>query len=99
MATATISELYSLIRAVKEQICDDDRASEFDEEAGLSLTLGVDPDGNWDYQLGCNEYTGPAYGYPYWLTASVYRSSNCRVLARELQEEWREIPAPVDAVS
>ena len=97
MATATISELYSLVRAIKQQICDDDRASEFDEEPGLYLTIGVDPEGNYDYQLGCTEYHGSAYFFPYWLTASIYRSSNCRQIARDLHDEWRQLPEPVAA--
>ncbi len=92
MKVASISELYSLARAVKQNICDDDRADEFDEEPGLCLTVGVDLKGNYDYQLGCNQYHGSAYFYPHWLVANVYRSTNCRVLARDLREQWLALP-------
>ena len=95
MKVPTIAELYGTIKAIKQTILEDDRASEFDEEPGLCFTVGVDPEGNWSYQLGNNEYHGAAYFFPYWIVRDIYRTTNCRDLAREIQAEMREIPAPV----
>jgi hypothetical protein len=95
MKVPTIAELCCTIKAIKQTILEDDRAHEDSEVPGICFTVGFDPEGNWSYQLGNNEYHGAAYFFPYWIVRDIYRSSNCRVLAREIQGEMKEIPAPV----
>lgn len=91
MKVPSIAELYRVIRAIKETVTDYDRAHEDDEIPGVCLTVGVNSDGEWAVQVGCNEYHGSAYFYPHWVVRDIYRSTNCRVLAREVREEIREI--------
>ncbi len=84
----TIEELYAVCRAVKQDISDEYRAFEDDDIPGIQLTVGCDPStSGWSYQTGDNSFTGGAYGYPYWGVVGVYRSSNCRELARDLIEQ------------
>ena len=93
--TPTIRELYSVVRAVKQQIDPDCRAYEEDDVPGMLLTVGIADDGSWDYQVGCNQYHGSAYFYPYWVVTSVHRDSNCRDIARYIKEEWAQLPSPL----
>jgi hypothetical protein len=93
--TPTIRELYSVVRAVKQQIDPDCRAYEEDEVPGMLLTVGIADDNSWDYQVGCNQYHGSAYFYPYWVVTSVHRDSNCRDIARYIKEEWAQLPSPL----
>lgn len=90
--TATLPSLKALTAlcvAVKRTICDEYRAFEDDEKPGIQLTVGMSLDGSWDYQTGDNSYSGGAYHHPYWGVVGVYRNSNCRELAREIQSEIR----------
>ena len=38
-----------------------------------------------------NSYTGGAYSYRHWAVAGVYRHSNCRQVARDLQSQLADI--------
>lgn len=90
----TISDLYQLIRAVKSDISDEYRAFAFedDDTPGIQLTVGCDTEtGEWSYQTGDNSYTGSAYHYPDWAVIGVYRTSNCRELAKDIRSQLSEL--------
>ena len=82
MKTPTITDLASLIRSIKSQVCDD-----YIEEKGdipsIQLTIGCGPNG-WNYQTGDNSFTGGAYGHPFWGVGYVTRRCNSRQLAKEI---------------
>jgi hypothetical protein len=86
----TISELSELVRAVKQSICDDYQAFEGEEAPGIQLTVACDDEGSWDYQTGDNSYSGAAYHYPHWAVVGVYRDSNSKEVARDLQSQLSE---------
>jgi hypothetical protein len=86
----TISELSELVRAVKQSICDDYQAFENDETPGIQLTVACDDEGSWDYQTGDNSYSGAAYFYPHWAVVGVYRRSNSKEVARDIQDQLSE---------
>ena len=92
----TISELYPLVRAVKQDIADDYRATQDpdDDIPGIQLTVGADVEtGQWSFQTGDNSFTGSAYHYPDWAVVEVYRTANCRKLAREIIAQLVELAA------
>lgn len=87
----TLKDLAALVRHVKAQIGDEYRAFEDDEMPGIQLTVGADDAGNWwSYQTGDNIYSGGAYGFPYRGVVVVYRRSNSRDVARDLQSQIAE---------
>jgi len=87
----TISSLYPILRTVKQAINDDYRAFEEDEVPGIQITVGYHAnEGTWTFQTGDNSFMGAAYGYPYWGVAGVYRSSNCREVARDIIDQIME---------
>jgi len=86
----TVGELSSLIRCLKKEICEDYRAYDDDEEPGILLTIGCSYDKGWSYQTGDNSYTGGAYGHPYWGVGAIYRNSNSRELAKEINADCEE---------
>jgi hypothetical protein len=89
-----LEDLYKLCRAVKQDISDEFRATEDpdDNAPGIQLTVGWDPDcGDWSYQTGDNSYTGGAYSFPWWGVIGVYRTSNCRELARQINEQLADL--------
>jgi hypothetical protein len=91
MKLPTIKELADLCKAAKSYIDDEYRAFEDDDSPGIQLTIGWDDKtGEWAYQTGDNSFMGDAYNYPLWAVTGVYRYSNCRELARELQNELAE---------
>jgi len=88
MKLPTIKVLAELVSGIKSTIADDYRA--FDDilgEPSIQLTVGIDDTGGWGYQTGDNSYSGAAYHYPHWAVTAVYRNSNCREVAKEIQEE------------
>ena len=90
MKLPTIKEVAALLRALKQDIGDEYRASDDpeDDTPGMQITIGIDPEnGAWSYQTGDNSYTGGAYGYAYWGIGSLYRRSNCRTLAKYLIDD------------
>lgn len=91
----TIAELSGLFMALKPQIMDDYRAFEdADEDSAPSMcvTVGWTPeDGSWSYQTGDNSYSGAAYGHPHWAVVALGRRSNCRALAREVQDQLMDL--------
>lgn len=89
----TISKLSELVRAVKQSICDDYRAFEEEGIPGIQLTVACDEKGNWDYQTGDNSYSGAAYHYPHWAVVGVYRRSNSKEVAREIQDQLADLLA------
>ena len=87
----TIEELYQLCRSVKIDISDEYRAYPEEDVSGIQLTIGWNPDnGGWSYQTGDNSFTGSAYHYPIWAVRGIYRDTNCRDIARALQNELDE---------
>ena len=85
--------MEQLVMHVKRHIADDYRASDDpdDNTPGIYLTVGANENGDWDYQTGDNSFTGGAYGYPHWAVVSVYRKSNSRELAREIQDQLADL--------
>jgi hypothetical protein len=87
----SIRQLYPVILGIKRDISDEYRAFEGDEIPGIQVTVGFDHEtGDWGFQTGDNSFVGSAYHYPIWGVAGVYRTSNCREVAREIIEEIRE---------
>ena len=83
-----IKDLYSLVKAVKNEISDDYLAFEMDEVPGIQLTVGYDPKKKtWSFQTGDNSFTGAAYHYPIWAVVGVYRDTNCMDTAREIKRQ------------
>lgn len=86
----SLKELAALLRSLKANIDDDYRASDDpdDDTPGICVTVGWSPEnGDWSYQTGDNSFTGGAYGHPHWGVVSLYRRSNCRDLARDIQDQ------------
>ena len=86
----SISELSSLIKAIKPSICDS-YIQEGDSLASIKLTIGYSIDGSWDYQTGDNSYSGGAYFHSYWGIVDIYRRSNSRSLSKDLIEQLAEL--------
>lgn len=86
------SRLVKLLRALKQDISDNRRASNDpdDNKPGTCVTVGASLDGTWDFQTGDNAFAGCAYHHHYWGVVSLYRDSNCEKLAAELVEEIEE---------
>lgn len=90
----TIKELAELARDVKRSIQDDYRVTDDPDDLlpGINLTVGwSDKTGGWSYQTGDNSFTGGAYGYPHWAVVGVYRRSNSREVAQEIQEQLLDL--------
>lgn len=89
----SLGELAALLRSLKANIGDDYRASDDpeDDAPGMCVTVGWSPEsGDWSYQTGDNSFTGGAYRYPHWGVISLYRRSNSRDLARDIQDQLAE---------
>lgn len=89
-----LSEIRSLLIHLKSTIQDDYRASEFDDEdsrPSMSVTIGADGRGRWNYQTGDNSYTGGAYGYPHWAVVTLDRRSNCTSVANEVLDQLADL--------
>jgi hypothetical protein len=91
MKLPTIKQLTELCRSIKETIAPEYRAFNEDKCPGIQLTVGWSEDGGWDYQTGDNSYSGGAYFYPHWAVVGVYKNSNCRDLARDIQNQLAEL--------
>ena len=88
----SINALAELVRHIKSRIEDDYRAFEDDDTPGIQLTVGYDPeDSSWSYQTGDNSFMGSAYGFPHWAVVGVYRRSNSREVARDIQDQIYEL--------
>ena len=91
MIFPTIKELSQLLVSLKSGILDDaDFVKEGDDLPSLDITVSSGQNG-WNFQTGDNSYSGSCYGDPYWATASLYRRSNCREMAKDLIEQLREL--------
>ena len=87
-----IKDLYEIVKCVKKSISDEYRAYEEDEEPGILLTVGYDPEkDDWSYQTGDNSFMGAAYHYPHWGVVGVYKNSNCREVAKEAINQIKEL--------
>ena len=84
------SVLAKLLVQLKADIGDEYRAYDEDETPGMLVTVGADDKGNWAYQTGDNSYTGGAYLYPHWGVIALYRDSNCKDLAKDIQYQISE---------
>jgi len=80
-----VEEITALLVDLQKTIEDDYRyrASEEDERPSVSVTIGANEKGQWNYQTGDNSFTGGAYGLPFWGVVSLYRDSNCAELAKD----------------
>ncbi len=87
MKLPKIKELVPLIKSIKKSICDDYRAFDGDDIAGIQLTVGADGKGDWDYQTGDNSYSGGAYRFSDWAVVGIYRNSNSLEVAREIRDQ------------
>lgn len=93
----TKREIYELVRAVKQDISNEYRATNEpdDEIPGIQLTVATNYDNSkWSYQTGDNSYTGGAYLLPHWAVVEVYRSSNCREIANDIFDQWADLINP-----
>lgn len=86
-----LADLTRLTKVVKAHVADDYRAFEGDEDPGIQLTVASNGGKEWGYQTGDNSYTGGAYSYRHWAVTGVYRHSNCRQVARDLQSQLADI--------
>jgi hypothetical protein len=96
MRTPSIKDIAALLKDLKTSIDDDFRAyddDDLDSVPSMLVTVGCDEDGNWSYQTGDTQFTGGAYGYPYWGQCALERRSNCLELARDIVSELREAQA------
>lgn len=90
-------QLVADLALIKEEISDEFQAFEGDEEPGIQYTLACNDDGS-DYtrQTGDNSFTGPAYHYPHWGVAGVYRDSVLADVARDLISQLSELIPETD---
>lgn len=90
----SICNLASLLTQLKRDIGDDYRADDDIDYPSMSVTIGWSSEtGNWSWQTGDNSYTGGAYSYPHWAVITLDRKSNCRELARDVQDQLAELSA------
>ena len=51
--------------------------SEFDNSNGyMELTIGMNENGNWNYQTGDNSFSGGAYGFPVWGVTTIDKDTD-----------------------
>lgn len=93
MKLPTLKDLTALVANVKEQIEDDCLAFDESDEPSIQLTVGANEAGEWDYQTGDNSYSGGAYFYPHWAVVGVYRDSNVREVAKDIQNQIADLLA------
>jgi hypothetical protein len=90
-----VGDLVSLIKALKKDIGDDDRATDDpdDDKPGMCVTIGWSPNGSgaWSYQTGDNSFTGGAYGHPHWAVVYINRRSNSREVVRDIHDQLMEL--------
>ncbi len=84
-----ISEIASLLKTLKSDICDDYRASDDpdDNTPGMQVTVSTSDMQSWNYQTGDNSYSGGCYGDRHWSVIYLYRRSNCVELAKDAVNE------------
>jgi hypothetical protein len=91
MKLPTIKELSALIVHLKKYI-DNDCIEDGDDHPSIYLTVGWSSEtGEWSYQTGDNSFTGGAYHYPHWGVVSIYRRSNSKELARDIQNQLADL--------
>lgn len=93
-----IAHLVQVLQHVKDQVprARDHDAKDYIDEGdtlpSVSVTVGWRSDtGDWSYQTGANSFMGSAYSYPLWAVVSVYRTSNCRAVARDIVQQLDEL--------
>ncbi len=89
----SLLELERLVKHIKSHIGDDYRAFEDDSLPGMQLTVAMNDAGEWDYQTGDNSYSGAAYFFPHWAVVGVYRRSNSKEVARDIQSQLADLLA------
>jgi hypothetical protein len=83
----------SLFKGLKKKINSDTLVKTGDGlKKGIEVTIGYrylpkTDELEWAYQTGDNSYTGAAYNYQLWVTATVMFKSNSAELAQEVMEE------------
>jgi hypothetical protein len=91
MKLPTIKELSALIVHLKKYIYDD-CIENGDDHPSIYLTVGWSSEtGEWSYQTGDNSYTGGAYHYPHWAVVNIYRRSNSKEIARDIQNQLADL--------
>ena len=93
MKLPILKDLTALVAHVKTFIGDDYRAFDESDEPSIQLTVGANEAGEWDYQTGDNSYSGAAYFYPHWAVVGVYRDSNAREVAKDIQNQIADLLA------
>lgn len=83
------SELARLVRSVRANIGPDHRASgdPDDNTPAVSLTVGANREGQWNFQTGDNSFTGGAYGFASWAVVTVTKGENSFAVADEILDE------------
>ncbi len=96
-----ISEITSLLKSLKGDICDDYRASDDPDDStpGMQVTVSTSDMQSWNYQTGDNSYSGGCYGDPHWSVIYLYRRSNCKALATEAVNELADSCAETDDIN
>lgn len=83
--------LVALLKSLKKDIADDYRGSGEDNLPSFDITISMNEEAtHWSYQTGDNSFTGNCYGHPYWGIGTVYRTSNCEELSKELIQSLSE---------
>jgi hypothetical protein len=94
--TPTIRDLQRELTRLKSYIeeetalYEEETALYEEETAHLDVTLACDESG-YALQIGDNSFTGAAYSFRHWGVGTLWRSSNCTELARELIENCRDL--------
>lgn len=83
--TPSIRNLQRELTRLKSLV-EDDMKEEEDDSPSIYVTLACDETG-FALQTGDNSYFGSAYAHKYWGMSTLYRSSNCTDLARDLIDQ------------
>ena len=92
MKTPQIKTVSKLLSAIKRDICEE-YMDIGDESPNITVTIGANDKGQWDYQTGDNSFSGAAYLYPHWAVVTLFRDSNCLELARDVKEQILDLTA------
>ena len=84
-----IKDITALFVSLKKRIGDEYRASDDSDDTtpAMSVTIGANEKGEWNFQTGDNSFSGGAYSFPHWSTVTLQRRSNSTELARDVISE------------
>jgi hypothetical protein len=87
-----VNQWAALLRLLKRDIGDDYRVEGCEDTSYpmMTVTFGLDTNGEWAYQTGDNSFSGGAYGFAHWGVIYLTRRSNCKELAQYAFNEAAE---------